>query len=348
MSAPVNRRQWLVSTSLAAGSSVLLPKLLPAMGAERLPAASTGSYHDTPADGSGRTRPESRWSDSAVLHENPFACRPRRKKRHVRMVGHSRYDLRSEPNLRNVFAKHVGVDPSYVLITQGSSETLSIAALAYGSEGGEIVVPWPTFEGLPNYADSIGARVHKVPLDANLGHDFEKMDTHITNAVDLVFVCNPNNPTSTLADNARIRSFVSATQHKAMVVVDEAYHDFVDEPSYKPMIDLVLKGENVIVSRTASKIHGIAGLRVGFAIARPDIIARLERFVTGNPNSFGLQAAAASLQDTAHQDFIKARNREGRALLTTTLKGLGKRVAPSQTNLCSSMPTCRWNAFRRP
>ncbi len=335
MSAPVNRRQWLVSTGLAAGSSVLLPKLLPAMGAERLPAASTGSYHDAllQMEADATAARKAAGPIRLCYNENPFGMSPKAKE--AIMSGwweHSQYDLQSEPNLRNVFAKHVGVDPSYVLITQGSSETLSIAALAYGSEGGEIVVPWPTFEGLPNYADSIGARVHKVPLDANLGHDFEKMDTHITNAVDLVFVCNPNNPTSTLAENARIRSFVSATQHKAMVVVDEAYHDFVDEPTYKPMIDLVLKGENVIVSRTASKIHGIAGLRVGFAIARPDIIARLERFVTGNPNSFGLQAAAASLQDTAYQDFIKARNREGRALLTSTLKGLGKRVAPSQTN----------------
>jgi histidinol-phosphate aminotransferase len=266
-------------------------------------------------------------------NENPFGMSPKAKQ--AIMDGwweHSLYGLQSEPELRKVFAKHVGVDPSNVIITQGSSETLSIAALAFGLHGGEVVTPWPTFEGLPRYAETIDATVHKVPLDANLGHDFAAMDARITNAVNLVFVCNPNNPTGTLADNAKVRDFVSSTQHRALVVVDEAYHDFVDDPSYKSMIDLVLKGENVIISRTASKIHGIAGLRIGFDIARPDIVERLDAYTTGNSNAFGMQAAIASLQDTAYQEYVKTKNREGRALLTSALKDMGKRVAPSQTN----------------
>ena len=93
---------------------------------------------------------------------------------------HSLYGLQSEPELKKVFAKHVGVDPSNVIITQGSSETLSIAALAYGLHGGEVVTPWPTYEGLPRYADTIDATVHRVPLDEYLGHDFEAMDRRIT------------------------------------------------------------------------------------------------------------------------------------------------------------------------
>ena len=336
MHAPVSRRQWLVSTGLAAGSSALLPSLLPALAEPRRISRLQGSaYHDVLLDMEQQVTAARAAAGPIRLqyNENPFGMSP--KAREAITTGwaeHAQYDLQSNPELRRVFAAHVGVDPSNVLITQGSSETLAIAALAFGLRGGEVVAPWPTFEGLPEYAASIGATVHKVPLDQNLGHDFAAMDARVTSAVNLVFVCNPNNPSSTLCDSTQARSFVSATQHRALVVVDEAYHDFVELPGHRSMVDLVLKGENVIVSRTASKIHGLAGLRVGFAIARPDIIERLSRFATGNPNSFGMQAARASLEDAQYQSFVKQRNAEGRALLTTALTKLGKRVAPSQTN----------------
>jgi histidinol-phosphate aminotransferase len=98
------------------------------------------------------------------------------------------------------------------------------------------------------------------------------------------------------------------------------------------MVDLVLKGENVVVTRTASKIHGLAGLRVGFAIAKPPMLQKIGQYVSGDPNLFGLHAANASLQDTEYQAFVKQRNSASRTLLTDTLTKLGKRVAPSQTN----------------
>jgi histidinol-phosphate aminotransferase len=116
------------------------------------------------------------------------------------------------------------------------------------------------------------------------------------------------------------------------VIVDEAYIDFVDRPGHRSMVDLALAGENVIVSRTASKLFGLAGLRCGFAVARPDIIARLQQYVTGDPNVFGLLAAEASLRDTEYQAFVQAKNREGRALLLDALQRLGRRTMASQTN----------------
>ncbi len=349
MSAPVNRRQWLISTGLAAGSSVLLPKVLPALGAaQKLDVV--GTYHDRLLEMEASATEARRAAGPIRLafNENPFGMSPKAKDGITTgWWEHSQYDLQSNGALKRAFAKHAGVDPSNVLITQGSSETLSVAALAYGLQGREVVIPWPTFEGLPSYAETMGATVRKVPLTADLGHDFAAMDTRITNAVGLVFVCNPNNPTSTVSDAQQIRSFVSATQHRALVIVDEAYHDFVDTPGHRSMTDLVLKGENIIVSRTASKIHGLAGLRVGFAIARPDIVERLEERMTGNPNAFGMQAAIASLADTSYQEFVKGRNRDGRALLTSTLTAMGKRVAASQTNFVffqAGMPNDRFRA----
>jgi histidinol-phosphate aminotransferase len=158
------------------------------------------------------------------------------------------------------------------------------------------------------------------------------MDAKINGNTKLVFVCNPNNPTSNLGDDQALRDFVSNAAKRSTVIVDEAYYDFVTQPGYKSMTDLVLKGEPIIVSRTASKIHGLAGLRIGFAVARPDIIKKLSQYVTGDPNVFGLTAANASLMDSEYQAFVKAKNAEGRTLLLDALAKLGKTAAPSQTN----------------
>ncbi len=323
--------------------------MLPALGtAEAI--GGTGNYSDRLLEMEASATESRRAAGPVRLsaNENPFGMSPKAKDGILSgWFEHSLYGLTSHTTLKEVFARSVGVDPSNILITQGSSETLSVAALACNMHGGEVVTPWPTFEGLPGYAEKIGATVHKVPLTADLGHDFDAMDTRITSAVNLVFVCNPNNPTSTVADAQKIRAFVSATQHRCLVLVDEAYHDFVDDTTTRSMVDLVLKGENVIVSRTASKIHGLAGLRVGFAIARPDIVARLGKYMTGNANAFGMQAAIASLQDTQYQDFVKMRTREGRALLTSAFTSMGKRVLPSQANFVFAqigMPVQRFGA----
>jgi histidinol-phosphate aminotransferase len=332
----LNRRQWLVNTGLVAGSSVLAPRMLSALDITRnISRGMGGSYHEALL-AMEREATEARRAAGPIrlcFNENPFGMSPKAKD--AIMAGwseHNRYDPPEEAGLTKAFAKHVGVDPSHVLVSQGSQEILSIAALAYAQSGADIVIPWPTFEGLPDYAETVGANVHRVPLDANLQHDLAAMDRHITNTTKLVFVCNPNNPTGTLADAQKLRDFVKSASKRCIVIVDEAYHDFIDDPNYKSMVDLATAGENVIVSRTASKVHGLAAVRIGFGIARPDIITKLHRLVTGQPNVFGLQAAMASVADTEYQTFVKTRNREGRELLTTTLKSLGKRVAPSQTN----------------
>ncbi len=331
MSGSMSRRQWLVASGLSATATLTLPQMLRASGSPSLDPHAPVDY-----DALARAATEARRAAGPIrlcFNENPFGMSPKAKAAIMTSWDqHNKYQLPAVAELRAAFAKSVGVPTENVLVTQGSGEVLDIAALAYSMHGGEIVTAWPTFEGLPRYAEAIGATVHKLPLTASLGQDFAAMDTRITNSVSLAYVCNPNNPTGTLSDTKQLHDFVSSASRRAVVVVDEAYHDFVDDPSYRSCIDLVLKGENVIVSRTASKIHGMAALRVGFAIARADIIERLQKCVTGTPNVFGAQAVIASIADTEYQNFVKARNREGRALLVDTLTKLGKRVAPSQAN----------------
>lgn len=340
-SSPVSRRQWLKSSGLVAGgalaTSAISPSLLPAMeGDSAAPAVVDGLTTPNGFLALEREIEAARRAEGPIRlasNENPYGMAPSAKQAIMDMwKEHSWYGARALPDLRKVFAAHVGVPEDHVLITAGSAEVLSIVALAYGMHGGEVLTPWPTYEGLPRYAESMGARVHKVALDGNLAHDLEAMDRRLVQAIDLVFVCNPNNPTGTLTDGAKLRSFVSNASRKAMVLVDEAYHDFVTEASYSSMIDLVKAGENVIISRTASKIHGLAGLRTGFAIARPDIIARLQPCITSFAGVFGARAAAASIQDTAYQTMCRQRNAEGRAIMTEALTKLGRKMTASHTN----------------
>jgi histidinol-phosphate aminotransferase len=330
----LSRRQWLRTTGLGLGATVALPGLLPASEMSRVLGGGV-SYDDMLAQMERDVTAARRAAGPIRLcfNENPFGMSPKAKD--ALMDGWAQHTWYMPPvreTIRETFAKHVGVPTDHVLVTQGSSEVLSILAMAYGMEGGEIVAPWPTFEDLPRWGETLRATVHKVPLDANLDHDLARMQALIGARTKLVFVCNPNNPTSNLADGPALRAFVKDAATRAPVIVDEAYYDFVDAPGHRSMVDLVLAGENVIVSRTASKLFGLAGLRCGFAVARPDIIARLKQYVTGDPNVFGLHAANAALLDTAYQGFVQEKNREGRALLLEALARLGRRAAPSQTN----------------
>ncbi|WP_439642986.1 pyridoxal phosphate-dependent aminotransferase [Gemmatimonas sp.] len=337
---PLSRRQWLKSSGLVAGGAIatqsLSPALLPALEAPAAPAVVNGQ---TTLDGFLALEREieaMRRADGPIRlasNENPYGMAPSAKQAINDMwKEHAWYGAAAVPELRKIYAKQMGVPEDYVLVTAGSGDVLSIVALAYAMQGGEVLTPWPTYEGLPRYAEALGARVHKVALDGDLAHDLEAMERRHVQSVDLVFVCNPNNPTGTLTDSAKLRAFVSNASRKSVVLVDEAYHDFVTDPGYTSMIDLVKAGENVIISRTASKIHGLAGLRTGFAIARPDIIARLQPCVTSFPGVFGARAAAASLQDTAYQNMCRDRNSEGRAIMQTAVKALGRRMTSSHTN----------------
>ncbi len=330
----LSRRQWLRTTGLGLGASVALPGLLPAAEMSRVLGGGV-AYADMLAQMERDVTTARRAAGPIRLcfNENPFGMSPKAKDALTQgWAQHTWYMPPVREEIRETFAKYVGVPADHVLVTQGSSEVLSILAMAYSMEGGEIVAPWPTFEDLPRWGETLRAKVHKVPLDHNLDHDLYQMDARIGSSTKLVFVCNPNNPTSNLADDQALRDFVSNAARRTPVIVDEAYFEFVDKPGHKSMVDLVLKGENVIVSRTASKIHGLAGLRCGFAVARPDIIKRLSQYVTGDPNVFGLQAANASLLDVEYQNFVQQKNREGRAMLLDAVARLGKKAAPSQTN----------------
>jgi histidinol-phosphate aminotransferase len=333
MTSPVTRRAWLRTTSLGLGAGLMLPAALPA---EALAEAAWPRASRDELERYARSVAAERARVAQVRlasNENPFGMSPRAKQAMLDAYDeHNKYGSPSYDVLRAAFAKQAGVPADHVMVTQGSREVLCVATLAHGIKGADVLAADPTFEALPEYAAHMGLTVHRVPLDANHAHDLDAMDRRLTSAIGLVFVCNPNNPTGTLVGDARLRDYVKHTSARTTVLVDEAYHDFVTEPAYRSMVDLVLEGRNVIVLRTASKIHGLAGCRIGFAIARPDIIKRMQGFTTGVPNALAARAAIAAIADTEWQRFCVEQNTQGQAILRDAVKALGKTQTPSHTN----------------
>jgi histidinol-phosphate aminotransferase len=238
--------------------------------------------------------------------------------------------------LEERIAAREGLTREHVVLAAGSQAILCMAGLAYGLEGGEILAADPTYPGMVAYAQAVGAHVHRVGLAAGEVHDLSEMERRLTQAVRLIFVCNPNNPTGTIVPGPQLRAFCERAARRAVVLVDEAYAEYADSAAFTSMADLVRKGENVVVSRTFSKIHGLAGLRVGYALARPDIADRLRRYRMGGDrmavNVLGLRAALASYDDRAFVETSRARNAEAREYLVAALRQSGLTPPESHAN----------------
>lgn len=233
--------------------------------------------------------------------------------------------------LRKLIATKEGVGEDHILITAGSGELLRMAGLGFGQTG-DIVSARPTFSMLTSYAKNTGGVVHEVDLDKDMVHDLSAMESRVSDRTSLVYVCNPNNPTGTLLDADVLRSFIETVEGRATVFVDEAYVDLLDDPAHNAMIDKVKAGKNVILARTFSKIHGMAGLRIGYAIARPDLIKRLRSLQMSFLNVLGLQAAIASYQDDEFQTFSRGKINECMDVTESVLDDLGLPYTPSVTN----------------
>ncbi len=243
------------------------------------------------------------------------------------------YPNASYADLERMIAQQEGLTPEHVVLGAGSQEVLRMTAMAYGLAGGEVLVAHPTYEGIERHAKTIAAYVHRVPLDDELLIDLNEMERRTTQSVDLVFVCNPNNPTGTICPGEALASFCEEVSRRAVVLVDEAYFELVDDPQYRSMASMVAGNHNIVVSRTFSKVYGLAGLRVGYALARPDIARRLRQYrASSSLNILGVRAAIAAYQD---QDFVvacRARIQTSRSVATEYIRGLGYRCPASHAN----------------
>ena len=245
----------------------------------------------------------------------------------------NRYPDDSAYHLHRALAGQLGVDEARIIIGNGSVEILYLLAQIFVRPGENLVYATPSFVVYDIVARLSPGEGRPVPCDAEFRHDLGAMLARVDARTKLVFVCNPNNPTGTYTRAGELRDFVRALPEDVLVVVDEAYYEYVEAEDYPQTLEWLDAHPNLIVLRTFSKIHSLAGLRVGYGICHPELRALLER---GRPpfnvNSLSQAAAVTSLGESARLCGIREENSRGRALLERELAAMGCRVLPSQTN----------------
>jgi histidinol-phosphate aminotransferase len=249
-----------------------------------------------------------------------------------------RYPMNAKPSMgefRGVVAKQHGLKPENVALGAGSGEILHSAVRAYVSKSRGLVAGLPTFEAPVRLAKNLQMPVNEVPVDAAGKLDLEKMIAASTGA-GLVFVCNPNNPTAAVQPAAAITDLVariSKASPETVILIDEAYHEYVTDRSYATAIPLVARYPSVIVSRTMSKLFGMAGLRLGYAVGDSKTLERMNRWsMPYNANAPVVAAAVVSVQDEAQIERERARNTEVRKFTTEFFQSAGLPTTDSQAN----------------
>ena len=241
-----------------------------------------------------------------------------------------RYPDEAAEQLAETIATMHGGPASHILLGDGSSEILKLAALAFAGRDRKLAVAVPAFEAIGLYARASGVDVVSVPLDRNYAHDLNALAA--TNA-SLIYICNPNNPTGSITPAKAVRAFLDKLPPTSIALVDEAYHHYSDSGEYESVASQVKSRPNLIVARTFSKIYGMAGLRCGYALAHPDLIRGMEAQAQWDSlNILALAAARASLGDAQHVADGKRRNSETRDAVVASMKRMGHDVIPSQTN----------------
>ena len=267
-------------------------------------------------------------------NENPYGPSDKARQAILKAVAESnRYPFDRTTELKEKIAAREGVTVEHIHLGAGSGELLGQTGKAFAANGGSVVSAFPTFPILMNHAESFGARWIKVPVNSKLEHDFEAMASAVSSDTSLVFVCNPNNPTGTLVDPAVVKAFCSKISERTTVYSDEAYLEFLKPEDQQTMVSLVLQNKPVIVSRTFSKIHGLAGLRLGYLVGRPDLIARVAKYAGDIPLSQPAVAAAlACMDDKNFASMCRDRNATARGILERYLEKRGLTYGRSYTN----------------
>jgi histidinol-phosphate aminotransferase len=323
---PVSRRSFL--GAISPGTAAHSPAFVAARGREAFTAG-------------GAAAPGPRAAAAILLdsNENPLGPGATAMEALTRaFVDAGRYPTNARPSvgeLREAIARRVSVRPENVSMGAGSWELLRIAVRLYTSSSRPLVTAAPTFEQPEKMAEQLGVAVRHVPVDKDGRLDLDAM-AQAARWAGLVFLCNPNNPTSTVLPARAVADFIARVGQESpdtAILIDEAYHDYVTDPGYATAVPLALEHPNVFVTRTLSKAYGMAGMRVGYAVGQKHTMEGFNRWgITFNQNSLAVAAAIASLGDPAHIEAERARNTEARAFTTRFFKDLGYRVLDSQAN----------------
>ena len=266
-------------------------------------------------------------------NENPYGPSDEVKKTVIKAFENScRYPTTFSKLLEAKLANKHSVNPENIIITGGSGEGLKIAGLTLTRGGGEILSGKPTYLAMMNFAEQWGAKINWVPVGEDKGFDLNEINNRINNKTKLIFLCNPNNPTGTVIPKETLIDFCLSASKETIVFSDEAYYDFIQTPNYPSMDYLVKEEKNIIVSRTFSKVYGLAGFRIGYLIVPSHLSKQIRKNVVAKSNVLASAAADKALGDKEFYNFSLNKIKQGRNMITTTLDKLGLNYVPSNTN----------------
>ena len=238
-------------------------------------------------------------------------------------------------NLVGEIAKHHGVKPENILLGAGSGEILDVVGTTYLLGGKKVLGVEPTYSTVYQHATSIKTSAIKLPLNKDYSQNIPAMikaaNDHASE-IGLVYLCNPNNPTGMIVPKDEVKALLDGIPKTMPVLIDEAYHHFVDDPRYAPSVPYVIEGRQVIIARTFSKIAALAGMRLGYAIASAENVQRMRPYSMGSINALVKWGGVASLKDTASQADVKKKVMDLRKKTTGELEAYGYECLPSETN----------------
>ena len=317
-----SRREWFKS-SLGIGGLILTPSILSAEEIKK--------YNPRPI--------------SSIVklssNENPYGP----SERVLNAIKNSfndacRYPYEFIQKLQKTLAKKHNVPIESIVITGGSNEALRVTGLAISDKGGNIVAGQPTYLALMSYAEAWGGEIKWVPVDSNKGYDLQKIRESIDQETNMVFIANPNNPTGTLLNGNTLAKFCEDVSKQTLVFCDEAYYDYINEKYYPSMDYLVRQGNNVIISRTFSKVYGLAGLRIGYLVLKPELADQLfgkyspygRPKIMAQTNVLAVAAASEALNDNDFYKFSLKKANEEKSKIYKLLDYLNLKYVESSTN----------------
>ena len=263
-----SRRNWLKKGTLTLGALALVPHEIWSRNVEIAQNTNNTFLYNTNNYFNEFTPPVLKEETSLTIlraNENPYGPPPKSAKAFQKEVfGGNRYSWKTLTNLKEIIAKNEGIDTDQILMGPGSSDLLEKVAMVFFQKGGNVISADPSYMSLIMVTKSVGGTWKSFKLLEDSQHDLDAMEAAIDSNTKLVYICNPNNPTGSITNAKKLKDFCSRVSEKVPVFVDEAYIELSKNGIKDSMNSLVAEGKNVIVARTFSKIHGMAGLRVGY------------------------------------------------------------------------------------
>jgi histidinol-phosphate aminotransferase len=315
---PASRRQWLKTTAAGLAGLAFSRQLLvtPAHAQSSAPAPAV------PIDLARLSGNENSLGPSPLALK---AMRDNLERSHY-------YPFAEQGELVKKIAALESVPTDHIVMGVGSGEILEIFGIYLGREKGEVVTATPGYLQMASAMQRMGSTIVSAPLNDKLEHDLDAMAAKVGSNTKCVYICNPNNPTGTIVDAAKLRAFCIEVSKKCPVFIDEAYLQCADDFAGNTMVGLVRDGHNVAVARTFSKLYGLAGMRVGYGVMQPAMARSIRDYSTGSLNLLGVAAASASLDDATYVPEMRAKIKAGRTALVDVVKSLGRRYAEPHGN----------------